>query len=95
MPGVMWHQGFTGEGAEGRILVNKSLGRVFSSGYVASNSKDAINNTVRPHLNAILATSLDEVIPYKDSLQDLANGLDDLAHFSLWVAQYDLNDRMC
>lgn len=92
MPGVMWHQGVTGKGAEGRISVNKSLGRVFSKGYLGENSNDAINNTVRPHLNAILASPLDEVIPYKDSLQDFANRLDDLAHLPVWVAHYDLND---
>lgn len=92
MPGVMWHLGVTGEGPAGRISVNKSLGRVFSKGYLARNSNDAINKTIRPHLDAILASSLDEVIPYKKSLQNIANKLDDLTHLPLWVAHYDLND---
>ncbi|CAN8102036.1 unnamed protein product [Discula destructiva] len=30
MPGLMWHQGVAGKGAEGRVSVNKSLGRVLS-----------------------------------------------------------------
>lgn len=38
MPGKLWRQGVAGRGAEGRIAVNKSLGRVFSKGHLAEKS---------------------------------------------------------
>lgn len=92
MPGKMWHQGVAGRGAEGRIAVNKSLGRVFSKGCLAENSNVAVETTIRPHLNAILASPLQEIQPFKDTLQGFADKLDDLAKLPLWVAHYDLND---
>lgn len=92
MPGMIWQHGVTGKGADGRISVNKSLGRVFSKGYLAQNSSGFINHTVRPHLSAILASGLEEIIPYKELLQDFADRLEDLAQLPLWVAHYDLND---
>jgi hypothetical protein len=92
MPGKIWHQGVAGRGAEGRIAVNKSLGRVFSKGFLAYNSDEAIRNQVRPHIDAILASPLEEVLPYKDTLEGFANNLDELAQLPLWVAHYDLNE---
>ncbi|KAI1453991.1 hypothetical protein F4805DRAFT_441193 [Annulohypoxylon moriforme] len=92
MPGKMWHQGVAGRGAEGRIAVNKSLGRVFSKGCLANNSIEAVRNSVQPHLNAILASPLEEILPYKATLEGFVNNLDELAKLPLWVAHYDLND---
>lgn len=92
MPGKMWHQGVAGRGAEGRIAVNKSLGRVFSKGCLAENSNEAVSKTIRPHLNAILASPLQEIQPFKGTLQGFSDKLDDLMQLPLWVAHYDLND---
>lgn len=75
MPGKMWHHGVVGRGAEGRIAVNKSLGRVFSKGYLAENSNEAVSKTVRPHLDAILTSPLQEIQPFKGTLQGFADKL--------------------
>lgn len=92
MPGKMWHQGVAGRGAEGRIAVNRSLGRVFSKGYLAGDSDEAVNKIIRPHLDAILASPLQEIQPFKSTLQGFVDKLDELAQLPLWVAHYDLND---
>lgn len=90
--GNMWHQGVAGGGAEGRIAVNKSLGHVFSKGCLAESSEEAVTKTIRPHLNAILASPLQELQPFKGTLQGFSDKLDEFGQLPLWVAHYDLND---
>ncbi|KAI0887249.1 uncharacterized protein GGS22DRAFT_156547 [Annulohypoxylon maeteangense] len=92
MPGKMWLRGIAGKGAEGRIAVNKSLGRVFSKGFLADNSYEAVKTKLRPHLDAILASPLEDILPYKATIESFAKRLDDFAQLPLWVAHYDLND---
>lgn len=92
MAGKLWHQGVAGRGAEGRIAVNKSLGRVFSKGLLRGDSSEAVRKTIRPHLDAILASPLQEIQPFRSTLQGFAGKLDELAQLPLWVAHYDLND---
>ncbi|KAI0548570.1 hypothetical protein F4679DRAFT_550081 [Xylaria curta] len=92
MPGQMWLRGVAGKGAKGRIAINKSLGRVFSKGFLADNSHEAVETKLRPHLDAILASSLDEILPYKATVESFAKKLDKLAQLPLWVAHYDFNE---
>lgn len=92
MPGKMWHLGVAGKGAEGRIAVSKSLGRVFSKGFLANNSYEAVEFKLRPHLDAILASPLEEILPYKATFESFAERLDEFTQLPLWVAHYDLND---
>lgn len=92
MPGKMWLRGVAGKGAEGRIAINKSLGRVFSKGYLADNSQKAVETNLRPHLDAILASPLEDILPYKATVESFARRLDEFAHLPLWVAHYDLNE---
>lgn len=92
MPGKMWLRGVAGKGAEGRIAVNKSLGRVFSKGFLADNSCEAVETKLRPHLDAILASPLEDILPYKATVESFAKRLDEFAQLPLWVAHYDLND---
>jgi len=92
MSGKMWLHGVAGKGAEGRIAINKSLGRVFSQGYLAEVSHKAVETKLRPHLNALLASPLEEVLPYKATAETLAKRLDEFGLLPLWVAHYDLND---
>ncbi|KAI1350296.1 hypothetical protein F5Y01DRAFT_286444 [Xylaria sp. FL0043] len=92
MRGKMWHHGVAGKGAEGRIAVNKSLGRVFSKGCLADNSSEAVVGKIRPHLDAILVSTLEETLPYKNTAQGFLYSLEELAKLPLWVAHYDLND---
>jgi aminoglycoside phosphotransferase (APT) family kinase protein len=92
MPGQMWKHGVAGKGAEGRIAINKSLGRVFSRGFLVENSREAVETRLRPHLDALLASPLEEILPYRATLESFAKRLDEFAQLPLWVAHYDLND---
>lgn len=51
-PGKMWLRGISGKGAQGRIAINTSLGRVLSKGCIASNSDEGLmavsDHTLRP-----------------------------------------------
>jgi hypothetical protein len=92
LPGRMWLHGVAGKGAKGRIAINKSLGRVFPKGWLADGSSEAVRDTVRPHLEAVLASDLDEVVPYRPLLQGFLNRLDEFGRLPLWVSHYDLNE---
>jgi hypothetical protein len=58
----------------------------------ADNSNEAVSTKVRPHLEAILASSLDEVVAYRRLLQGLLVKLDEMSKLPLWVSHYDLNE---
>ena len=90
--GKLWLHGIAGKGAEGRISINGSLGHAFSEGYLASSSGEAVDRKVRPHLEAILASPLQEIVPYRDHLQGFLDKLEQLKELPLWVAHYDLNE---
>jgi hypothetical protein len=92
LPGKIWVYGVAGKGAEGRIAVNRSLGRVLSKGYLADSSYEAISTKVQPHLEAILASPLDEVAMYRPLLQGFRDKLNEISKLPLWVSHYDLND---
>ncbi|KAH6842274.1 hypothetical protein B0I37DRAFT_435629 [Chaetomium sp. MPI-CAGE-AT-0009] len=92
LPGKMWVYGVAGKGAEGRIAVNRSLGRILSKGCLADSSGEAVSTKVRPHLEAILASPLDEVATYRPLLQGFLDKLNDISKLPLWVSHYDLND---
>lgn len=92
LPGKMWVHGVAGKGAEGRIAINKSLGRVLSKGWLANDSHGAVSTTVRPHLEAILASPLTEAEAYRPLLQGFLGKLEGISKLPLWVSHYDLND---
>ncbi|KAJ1679910.1 hypothetical protein EV182_001074 [Spiromyces aspiralis] len=92
LPGKIWVHGIAGKGAEGRIAINRSLGRVLSKGCLADNSSEAVSTKVRPHLEAILASQLDEVVAYRPLLQGLLDKLNEISKLPLWVSHYDLNE---
>lgn len=88
----MWLQGIAGKGAQGRIAINKSLGRILSNGCLANNSDEAVNSRIRSHLEALLASPLEEIKPYRYQLQGFLDTLEKLKKLPLWVAHYDLNE---
>ncbi|SPQ24790.1 261fcb83-3b3e-4e8a-b9c9-bc176070b476 [Thermothielavioides terrestris] len=92
LPGKLWVHGVAGKGADGRIAINKSLGRVLSKGWRADSSGEAVSTNIRPHLEAILASPLDEVATYRPLLQGFLGKLDGISKLPLWVSHYDLND---
>lgn len=78
--------------ALGRIALNTSLGGIFSRGYIAENSVDAIEDTVRPHIKAVLASAHPEVEPHRVLLEQFLSVLHSLQALPLWVAHRDLNE---
>lgn len=92
MPGLPWIRAISGKGITGRIAVAKSLGCVLSKGFMADNSHEAIESTVRPHLDAILSSSLEEILPYRARLEAFSKRLDEFGQLPLWIAHYDLNE---
>lgn len=92
IPGTTWLRGIAGKGDPGRIAINKSLGRVFSKGFINESSHDAVERIVRPHVDAILESEQEEISPFKDKLRDLSSRLDRLASLPLWVSHCDLNE---
>ncbi|KAI1075149.1 hypothetical protein F5B20DRAFT_595305 [Whalleya microplaca] len=90
IPGQLWHHGVRAKGAQGRITISRSLGSVFSKGYLAENSKAVVGKICR-HLDSIITSSLLEVVPYRGILQSFIVRLEELAQLPLWVAHYDLN----
>lgn len=92
LPGKMWFKGICGRGAQGRVAINKSLGRVLSKGCLASNSDEAVDGRVRSHLEVLLASSNGDVKPYHHQLQGFVDKLDQFKDLPLWVAHYDLNE---
>ena len=92
LPGEMWFRGISGKWAQGRIAINKSLGRVLSKGCLANNSDEAVDGRIRSHLEALLASSEDDVKPYQHQLQSFVDKLEQLKELPLWVAHYDLNE---
>jgi hypothetical protein len=82
LPGKMWIDGIAGKGEDGRITICRSLGRAFSKGLVAggggqhgASTSATINNKIRPHLEAILASPQPEAAAFKSVVQGF---LDDI-----------------
>jgi hypothetical protein len=92
MPGKMWVHGVAGKGAEGRVAICRSLGRVFARGWLASDSREAVEGRVRPHLEAILACPVEAVVPYRGLLRWFLDRVEEFGRLPLWVAHYDLNE---
>ncbi|XDG05199.1 hypothetical protein ABKA04_004814 [Annulohypoxylon sp. FPYF3050] len=90
--GEMWVRGVAGKGVSGRIAINKSLGHIFSKGCLAGSSGGAVNDKIRPHLEAILTSPLEEIHPYRHLFEGFLYKLEQLKRLPLWVAHYDLND---
>jgi hypothetical protein len=90
--GKLWVHGIAGKGAKGRIAINKSLGRILSKGCLDNGSDEAVNGRVRSHLEALLASPLEDIDPYRHLLQKFYDNLEQLKRLPLWVAHYDLNE---
>lgn len=92
LPGQLWVHGVAGKGGEGRIAITKSLGRVLSKGLLASSSGEAVDTKIRPHLEAILASPLEEIDPWRGHIQSYLDKLEQFKTLPLWVSHYDLNE---
>lgn len=94
--GKMWVHGVAGKGPEGRIAINRSLGRIFSKGCLTnssgSGSGEAVDSKIQPHLEAILASSLQEISPHRHDVESFLDKLEQFKRLPLWVAHYDLNE---
>lgn len=98
IPGRIWLRGVAGKGDAGRVSICKSLGQVFSEGFLdpasspGLSSEEAVDKTIRPHLEAILASELTKLDPFKNAIQILLDKLDDIKSLPLWIAHFDINE---
>ncbi|KAJ5263470.1 hypothetical protein N7478_011075 [Penicillium angulare] len=76
--GNLWVRGIAGKGTNGRIAINKSLGRTMSKGYIADTSDEAVDGRVRSHLEALVVSPLEDINPYRGQLQGFLDNLDQL-----------------
>ncbi|KAI0397917.1 hypothetical protein F5Y17DRAFT_412731 [Xylariaceae sp. FL0594] len=90
LPGEIWYRGE--KTAQGRIKINKSLGRLFSKGYIADESSVAVEDVLRPRLQNLLASPLPELARFKGDLERLSLKLDEFAQLPLWLAHADLSE---
>ena len=88
----MWLKGIAGKWAQGRIAINRSLGRDISNGYFADHSDEAINGRIQSHIEAILASPREEIKPYKDQFLRIYKNLEEFKNLPLWVSHYALNE---
>ncbi|KAJ5945962.1 hypothetical protein N7454_002801 [Penicillium verhagenii] len=79
--GKMSLHGMADKGAQGRIAVNKSLGRVLSKLCLDNSSDKAVDNRVRSHVEALLASPLEDINPYRHQLQGFHDKPEQLKHF--------------
>ncbi|KAK4186742.1 hypothetical protein QBC35DRAFT_524039 [Podospora australis] len=89
--GKTWLQGITSKGDQGRVTVSKSVGRVFAKGYLEGNSTSALP-LIRARLEAMIASPLQDIQPFKPQIQTHLDNLDKFAQLPLWVSHYDLNE---
>jgi hypothetical protein len=88
LPGEVWFR--AEKTAQHRIKINKSLGRLFSNGFVADNSSEAVKSALRPRVDKLVASTEPKIEPFKETLKRLSEKLDELAQLPLWVAHADL-----
>ncbi|OTA68384.1 hypothetical protein K449DRAFT_386691 [Hypoxylon sp. EC38] len=91
MPGETWFQGVAGRRAADRIAINKSLGRIFSKGFLADNSSKAVD-ILRFRLRTLLTSQLEQIRPHRDTIKGFLNNIEELARLPMWIAHNDLNE---
>lgn len=69
-----------------------SWSNFFSKGCLTRSSGEAVDGKIQPHLEAILASPLQEILPYRHQLESFLDKLEQFKQLPLWVAHYDLND---
>jgi len=92
IPGEVWLREQKQKNPQGRMGVNKSLGRIFSKGFMADNSREAVNSVLRPKVDMLLASNLKDIMPFKETLQGLSEKLVEFSQLPLWVTHCDLNE---
>ena len=92
IPGKTWSDGIRGRGPKVVVTINKSLGRIFSRGYVEGDSANVVDSTLRPHLEMLLSTQQSEVQPFREVAQEFLGKLDQLKGLPLFISHFDLNE---
>ncbi|KAL2105949.1 hypothetical protein VUR80DRAFT_7521 [Thermomyces stellatus] len=92
LPGQMWVNGVAGKGAEGRISINKSLGRILFKGDLANSSGGGADTKFQTLLGAILALLPEEIAPWRNPIRSYLDRLDQFKALPLWVAHHDLDE---
>ncbi|KAG0633025.1 hypothetical protein HOY80DRAFT_993763 [Tuber brumale] len=92
IPGQTWFEGTRGKGPKVAVTINKSLGKIFSKGYVKGSSDSVVDSKLRPHLELLLSSSDDQIHPFKEVARDLLSKLDQLKKLPLFISHFDLNE---
>ncbi|KAK2746365.1 hypothetical protein FQN57_003247 [Myotisia sp. PD_48] len=92
LPGKIWVHGMRGKGSQVIPTIARSLARIFSKGRIEDSSEDVIKKNLRPHMEMLLASSSENISPFKDTIRDLLSKLDQLKKLPLFVSHFDLNE---
>jgi hypothetical protein len=92
IPGKTWFEGMTGKGPKPVVNINKTLGKILSKGYVKASSNEVVDDEIRPHLELLLSSESENIVPFKDVARDLLGKLDELKTLPLFIAHFDLNE---
>jgi hypothetical protein len=91
-PGKTWFEGVRGKDSTALITINRSLGRILSRGFVEGESSLVVEQTIRPHLQLLLASQNDQIRSFHSIAQNLLDKLDQLASLPLFISHFDLNE---
>jgi hypothetical protein len=78
IPGQTWSQGIRRRGPEARIIINRTLARILSKGYVEGSSDHVIDNQLRPHLELLISSDDSKVQRFHADIQDMLEKADQL-----------------
>jgi hypothetical protein len=92
IPGQTWFEGIRGRGPKSVVTINKTLGKILSKGYIQDNSNEVVDSKIRPHLEMLVSSENENVVPFKDVARDLLGKLDRLRVLPLFIAHFDLNE---
>jgi len=92
IPGQTWSEGVRRQGPKAVININKTLGKILSKGYVKASSNEVVDNKIRLHLELLLSSENENIVPFKDVARDLLSKLDQLRALPLFIAHFDLNE---
>ncbi|EPE36496.1 hypothetical protein GLAREA_08659 [Glarea lozoyensis ATCC 20868] len=92
MPGRVWLNAIGGPTmADANVSINKSLGRIFSQGYIEGESTEMVERDIRPHLEMLVASENSAVRPFRDVSKEFLRKLDTLKVLPLFVSHFSLS----
>jgi len=93
IPGKTWLESYQFDQWEPslNVVATKSLGEILSRGQASGDSVSAVDEKVKPKLQALLSSSRPEVVTFQPDIQNLLDRSDRLKALPLWIFHADLN----